>query len=63
MGREKLGGDGGLRCRGGCLGAQGRVTAAARAAAHLFSCSVFQLSHQRYKPFVFAAETLADLSM
>ncbi|XP_071655236.1 connector enhancer of kinase suppressor of ras 1 isoform X4 [Patagioenas fasciata] len=24
---------------------------------------VFQLSHQRYKPFVFAAETLADLSM
>lgn len=27
------------------------------------SCSVFQLSHQRYKPFVFAAETLADLSM
>lgn len=27
------------------------------------SCSVFQLSHQRYKPFIFAAETLADLSM
>ncbi|NWW89323.1 CNKR1 kinase, partial [Rhynochetos jubatus] len=24
---------------------------------------VFQLSHERYKPFVFAAETLADLSM
>ncbi|XP_035759911.1 connector enhancer of kinase suppressor of ras 1 [Egretta garzetta] len=24
---------------------------------------VFQLSHQRYKPFIFAAETLADLSM
>ncbi|XP_076213236.1 connector enhancer of kinase suppressor of ras 1 isoform X2 [Aptenodytes patagonicus] len=24
---------------------------------------VFQLSHQRYKPFVFATETLADLSM
>uniref|UniRef100_A0A8D0F8V4 Connector enhancer of kinase suppressor of Ras 1 n=1 Tax=Strix occidentalis caurina TaxID=311401 RepID=A0A8D0F8V4_STROC len=24
---------------------------------------VFQLSHQKYKPFVFAAETLADLSM
>ncbi|NXD83819.1 CNIPF protein, partial [Halcyon senegalensis] len=24
---------------------------------------VFQLCHQRYKPFVFAAETLADLSM
>ncbi|NXI40302.1 CNKR1 kinase, partial [Galbula dea] len=24
---------------------------------------VFQLSHQRFKPFVFAAETLADLSM
>lgn len=25
--------------------------------------SVFQLCHQTYKPFVFAAETLADLSM
>ncbi|NXC40717.1 CNKR1 kinase, partial [Penelope pileata] len=24
---------------------------------------VFQLSHERYKPFIFAAETLADLSM
>ncbi|CAM9781883.1 unnamed protein product [Bubo scandiacus] len=24
---------------------------------------VFQLSHQKYKPFIFAAETLADLSM
>ncbi|XP_030320215.1 connector enhancer of kinase suppressor of ras 1 isoform X2 [Calypte anna] len=24
---------------------------------------VFQLSHQRYKPFIFAAETLSDLSM
>lgn len=25
--------------------------------------SVFQLSHEKYKPFVFAAETLSDLSM
>uniref|UniRef100_A0A8C8AAS7 PH domain-containing protein n=1 Tax=Otus sunia TaxID=257818 RepID=A0A8C8AAS7_9STRI len=34
-----------------------------KAAACLSSSSVFQLSHQKYKPFVFAAETLADLSM
>lgn len=27
------------------------------------SPSVFQLSHEKYKPFIFAAETLADLSM
>lgn len=30
---------------------------------HPLVLSVFQLCHQTYKPFVFAAETLADLSM
>lgn len=39
------------------------VTTAAKAAACLPCSSVFQLCHQRYKPFIFAAETLADLSM
>uniref|UniRef100_A0A8B9IUI2 Connector enhancer of kinase suppressor of ras 1 n=1 Tax=Amazona collaria TaxID=241587 RepID=A0A8B9IUI2_9PSIT len=39
------------------------VTTAAKAAACLSCSSVFQLCHQRYKPFIFAAETLADLSM
>lgn len=29
----------------------------------LFPGSVFQLTHDVYKPFVFAAETLSDLSM
>ncbi|KAL8220648.1 UNVERIFIED_CONTAM: hypothetical protein K2H54_051366 [Gekko kuhli] len=28
-----------------------------------FWFSVFQLTHEKYKPFIFAAETLADLSM
>ncbi|KAF7242372.1 Connector enhancer of kinase suppressor of ras 1 [Varanus komodoensis] len=29
----------------------------------LFCFSVFQLTHEKYKPFIFATETLADLSM
>lgn len=29
----------------------------------LFPGSVFQLTHDVYKPFIFAAETLSDLSM
>lgn len=29
----------------------------------LFAGSVFQLTHDVYKPFIFATETLSDLSM
>lgn len=57
----------GLWCRGDWMGVWGwlwcQLTALAKAATCLSSSSVFQLSHQRYKPFIFAAETLADLSM